>query len=76
MVEGVNLVEGVKISRCQVCMPVSDLVLLCRPMGGSLTSQRNLKCWDEALEAAKKHKNIYLEARVCKAMGGVAKQLG
>ena len=45
-------------------------------MGGSLTSQRNLKCWDEALEAAKKHKNIYLEARVCKAMGGVAKQLG
>ena len=45
-------------------------------MGDAHTSQRNMKCWDEALAAAKKHKDIYLEARVCKAIGGVAKQFG
>ena len=65
---------------CDCCMLIpfgcADLVLLRRPMGGALTSQRNVACWDEALEAAKKHKDIHLEARVCKAMGGVAKQYG
>ena len=52
------------------------LVGLCYSLGGPDMSKRNVEIWDEALDAAKTHQDIYLQADVCRAMGRVAKQIG
>ena len=54
----------------------ADLVAITKLLDGPPDCDRNVKCWDEALDAAKKHKDVFLEAKVCKAMGSVARQYG
>ena len=41
-------------------------------MGGPCDSGRNVKYWDQALTAARRHGDLYLEALTTKNMGIVA----
>lgn len=45
-------------------------------MGGPKIAERNVQCWNTALDEAKKHKDIMLEAIATRCVGSVATQYG
>ena len=48
---------------------LAGIAVSCLPLGGPSSSSRNIKYWDEALTAARKHHDIYLEGLTTKNMG-------